>query len=374
MRRVEGLDTLRAIAITWVFMYHHMVFVSHAPTFGWLSEIGWTGVDLFFVLSGYLIGNQIFAGIAGGRRLSLKAFYIRRFLRTLPVYYVVLALYFVLPAFMGAGPLPPLWKFLTFTQNYQLAAGTGFSHAWSLCVEEQFYLLLPALSLLLIHLRRPLPWAWILVGSLVAAAILTRCLLWYSYGLESQGGYYPHIYYSSFCRADEFLPGVAVAMLKNFHPALWQRVMGWGNYLLCLGMAGVSGVYWLLLGSYQIEGYGYGFFATGFGYSLMAIAFGVLVLAALSPKSLLHQVRVPGAAPLALWSYSIYLSHKAVAAICARILAGQGIPADSLAALLAIVPACLLVGWALYRLVETPFMNLRHKVSPSSFRRVTPQE
>ena len=64
--RLHGLDTLRAAAILLVFAYHYQVFVSGAPTFGWLSRIGWAGVDLFFVLSGYLIANQLMGGIARG--------------------------------------------------------------------------------------------------------------------------------------------------------------------------------------------------------------------------------------------------------------------------------------------------------------------
>ncbi len=92
--RVDGLNTLRALAILLVFTYHYMVFVSRTPTFGWASTVGWIGVDLFFVLSGYLIANQIFVGIAEGQTLSLKAFYLRRELRTLPNFYAVLGLYF----------------------------------------------------------------------------------------------------------------------------------------------------------------------------------------------------------------------------------------------------------------------------------------
>jgi len=61
--RIHGLDTLRAAAIALVFCNHYMTFVTHDATFGWASEIGWAGVDLFFALSGYLIGNQIFTGL-----------------------------------------------------------------------------------------------------------------------------------------------------------------------------------------------------------------------------------------------------------------------------------------------------------------------
>lgn len=368
--RVDGLNTLRALAILMVFMYHYMVFVSRTPTFGWVSTVGWIGVDLFFVLSGYLIANQIFSGIVKGQTLSLKAFYLRRALRTLPTFYVVLALYFLFPVAMGGREPPALWRFLTFTQNYQLPPGTAFSHAWSLCIEEQFYLLLPALVLLAVRFGKSITLAWVLLVATIIAAIATRGLLWTQFGREADGaisGYHPNIYYSSFCRADEFLPGVAVAMLKNFHPRAWERLMKWGQTIFVVGIAACIGLAYLLLNCYEIDGYGYGFFMTAFGYSLISVYFAILTVAALSPKSALHKIRVPGAAQLAAWSYAIYLSHKAVAFILQRQLATFGIGGDSSLAVLVITVASVLAGWLLYRLVETPFMNLRDRRYPTSF-------
>src|SRR5471032_3362109 len=96
--RIDGLDTLRALAILLVFMNHYMLFVSGEPTFGFLGEMGWTGVDLFFALSGYLIGNQIMGAIRSEQGFSLKNFYARRLLRTVPNFYFVLALYVFIPA------------------------------------------------------------------------------------------------------------------------------------------------------------------------------------------------------------------------------------------------------------------------------------
>ena len=87
----------------------------------------------------------------------------------------------------------------------------------------------------------------------------------------------------------------------------------------------------------------------------------------ISPKSALHKIRVPGAAQLAAWSYAIYLSHKAVAFILQRQLATIGIGGDSSLAVLVITVASVLAGWLLYRLVETPFMNLRDRRYPTSF-------
>ena len=103
--RIHGLDTLRALAVSLVVLHHYTLFVSDAPTFGWAGEIGWAGVDLFFALSGYLIGNQILAAVGSTRGLGLGRFYARRLLRTLPNFWVVLALYALWPAWRG-GMLP----------------------------------------------------------------------------------------------------------------------------------------------------------------------------------------------------------------------------------------------------------------------------
>jgi peptidoglycan/LPS O-acetylase OafA/YrhL len=226
--RANGLDTLRAAAIALVFMNHYMAFVSSEPTFGWGSIVGWTGVDLFFALSGYLIANQLFAGQVRGQTLAPRLFYARRALRTLPAFWVVLALYFLFPAFMGGNTPPPLWRFLTFTQNWGLQPGTAFSPAWSLCIEEQFYLVLPLLLVAGARAACNRSQGWTLIAALLLVGVGARAVLWYSYGANPHD-HYEHIYYSTLCRFDEFLPGVAVAMLKNFQRPLWQRITQHGQ-------------------------------------------------------------------------------------------------------------------------------------------------
>ena len=357
-------------------MYHYMCFISEKATFGWLSTVGWVGVDLFFVLSGYLIANQLFAGVVAGRTLSLKAFYLRRLLRTLPNYYVVLALYFLFPLVMPGKTPPPLWQFLTFTQNILLQPGTAFSHAWSLCVEEQFYLVLPAAVLLAAHYGhktgKSMRLAWVLLGALVLAGMTLRTVLWLKYGRIADGAissYYPNVYYGTFCRGDEFLPGVAIAMLKNFHPAAWQRLMARGRAVLVLAIISTVVLGYLLVTAYYIHGYGYGGFMSCAGYSLVAMCFGLWTVAALSPASGFSGLRVPGAAQLALWSYAIYLSHRPVTSVLAKLLVPYGIAPDSWTAVLLLALASVLCGYLLFRLVETPFMRLRDRLAPSNFER-----
>jgi peptidoglycan/LPS O-acetylase OafA/YrhL len=355
--RLHGLDTLRALAILLVFANHYVNFVTHQPTLGFVGEIGWAGVDLFFALSGYLIGNQIFAGLRQGT-FALPVFYARRLLRTLPNYYVVLALYAFWPVFSAGSAHAPWWQYLTFTLNFDLKPGTRFSHSWSLCVEEQFYMALPALALLVAacgRWRRHL--GWLLIGAGFVAGMLLRAHAW-DMARPPQGGnalFYRTIYYSTLCRFDELVAGVALALLRNCHAGLWARLTAWGNWTLALGAALVAVAFKLFLVNH------FGRAETIYGYPLLALGFGLLVLAALSPGSLLYRWRVPGAASLALWSYAIYLVHKQLCIVLAPALAPLGVKAEDPAGVLLLLLASVWAGWLLYLLVETPFMRLRER-------------
>ena len=364
--RIHGLDTLRALAIVFVVLHHYVLFVSRGDTFGWVGEIGWVGVDLFFALSGYLIGNQIFAAMRSPQGFSLGHFYGRRLLRTLPNYYFVLGLYFLSPAFRDNLALPPLWEFLTFTQNINLKPGTAFSHAWSLCIEEQFYLLLPACALLIAAVRSSktsLRWAWGAIILAFAAGMAVRGVVWTELvdgSARPMNHYYRYIYYSTFCRFDELVAGVALALLKNFHAGAWRRLTAHGNLALGAGSAVVAISFVLFLSDH------YGFAMTVFGYPMLALGFALLIVAALGQRSLLRSLRMPGAQQLALWSYALYLTHKQVCILAAGPLAERGFDPESPVAIGVSLALSLLSGWLLYRLVETPFMALRERYLPSS--------
>ncbi len=359
VQRQRGLDTLRATAITLVFLYHYQVFVSHRSSFGWVGDIGWLGVDLFFVLSGYLIANSIFGGIAQGHGFSPWRFYARRALRTLPVFWLVLALYFIFPGDMGGRTPPPLWRFLSFTQNVQLQPGTAFSHAWSLCIEEQFYAVLPLVLLAGAALRCGVVQGWWLLAALWAVGIAARAWLWQQYGsAATEAGYYPHIYYATLCRFDELLPGVAVAVVKHFHAPLWQRLMQHGQRVLWAGLALSAVLLWGMARYFYTDGVGYGAVMTVFGYSAVAGAFALLVVVALSPHTALHRWRVPGAQRLALWSYAIYLSHKAVGHVLPRWL---GLDVGAWTTVAVVAAASVAVGALLYGMVEAPLLALRDR-------------
>ena len=142
MKRLPELDALRAIAAVIVLLFH-LDPLRYFP--------GWSGVDLFFVLSGFLISGIILEN--GGTTRFFQAFYVRRTLRIWPIYYLaVLGLLAVNPWLKTPSPLSSLPYVLTFTQNTSLyfkklppPIHPALDHTWTLAIEEQFYLVWPAL-------------------------------------------------------------------------------------------------------------------------------------------------------------------------------------------------------------------------------------
>lgn len=355
--RASGLDTLRAVAIVLVLMSHYCGFVSGKATFGELGKVGWAGVDLFFVLSGYLIGNQILSAQARKEDFSLKTFFAKRLLRTLPNYYVVLAAYFLLPELLGGSSTAPLWRFLSFTQNIGLGYGQTFTHSWSLCIEEQFYLALPLAVLALRRLPRPLMLGWCVLVAAIGTGMAARAS---GFLLHEYDSFSEQLYYATLCRFDALLPGVAIALLRNFHGALYERIMKHGNLLMLAGLAAVSATLYGVQHDLPDP-----MLATALGFSLVAMSYALLVLAALSPHSLLGRLRVPGAASLALWSYAIYLVHKPLFMVAAPHLRRLKVDTGAPLTIVLVFAAGIGAGWLLFRVVETPFMQLRARWYPA---------
>lgn len=360
--KLYGLDHLRALAILLVVGIHYQLFFPHPSWTKWFMQIGWTGVDLFFVLSGFLISSQLFTELKKEKRISLKTFFIKRFFRILPIYFFVVAIYFLFPFLREKEALPPLWKFLTFTQNFGLDAkhfGT-FSHAWSLCVEEHFYLLFP---LTLIFLQSKNIFAksyWILI-ILPIFGIVFRIYLWNVYypsnaNINSSLWYWTeHIYYPTYNRLDGLLVGVAIAALYKFAPKLWDKVSKFGNHSIMVGIALLTIIYFYFsdLGSHS---------TTIWGFTLLAIAYGFLALGAISPSSFLYHWNSRVATLMATLSYGIYLTHKIVIHVTQGLLTKLGIDGNSNLMLLACFVACIIAAWLLNLTIEKPFMKMRDKI------------
>lgn len=360
-QKFYGLDHLRALAIILVFLSHYNMYGRNNPA--WLEDVslfGWTGVDLFFNLSGFLIASQLFAQIKQGQRISFKIFFLKRFFRIVPAYLAVLAIYFCIPYFREKKGLADLWRFLTFTQNFGLDLGKtrAFTHSWSLCVEEHFYLVLPILLILLQKLKW-LKKAWVLLIILFLLGFATRI-----YGYEhfykpvseqqySWAVWYQYIYYPTYNRLDGLLTGVTIAAIYQFLPTLWNRMARHSNWFFIAGLLLLTGAWFLCEDHMTFE-------ASVVGFPLVAVGYACLVIASISPNNFLYKWNSRTTGFIATLSYAIYLTHKGVIHMTQEWF--KNIAVEPHLLMLINIATCIAFALLLHWIIEKPFMKLRNRV------------
>jgi peptidoglycan/LPS O-acetylase OafA/YrhL len=303
--------------------------------------------------------------LARGEAPDYSRFFARRLLRTLPAYLAIVALYFVFPVVRERGQIQPLWQFLTFTQNFALdfPLPKAFSHAWSLCVEEQFYLALPLVAAP-VALRASARKVVGLIIAILFLGVALRGFLWLRYVAEvpfdpaaqpNPFRYMTLIYYPTWTRLDGLLAGVVAAAIEIFRPRLWRRLTARPNALLAAGVLGVAAA--MALFRTMVAG----FAPTTFGFPLLACSMAMLVIAGSDARSLIGRYPVPGAGAMAAGAYSLYLSNKIVFHAVQMAARGWPDPLRSFAFVAALL-AVLAAGAALYWLVERPFLRLRDRL------------
>ena len=352
--RQPGLDLLRALAIIIVVIYH--AGIMGFPLQGVAHRFGWIGVDLFFVLSGYLIGGQLVSQLARGGSIKLGRFFARRALRILPAYLVILAIYIFIPWWREYPEMFPVWKFLVSVQNIGLRGGTAFSHAWSLGVEDQFYLALP--FILLAVFRRPRA-AFLVPSLIVIGGLLLRWFLAVK-GLGEDGvdfrPYQTWIYYATWTRLDPLVFGVVLAAIEIFRPQWWQRLMNLAPWLLLPGLALIVSAFWIEDPEVITVT------SCIWQFLLVALGMALLLVCALSSRLPFHRVKIPGAAFIASIAYSAYLVQKLVIHAVAEFCAAQGITTNSALTLFAVQLFVYAAATILFFAVERPFLLLRQRL------------
>lgn len=361
--RIPVLDGVRGLAIIFVLCWHYVRMPLFENTKPILTHVGellgtcWSGVDLFFVLSGFLLG-----GILIDNRESsnyYRAFYMRRACRIFPLYYTWILLVVCAGAFLAQGKLAPLfssyrpvWPVLTYTQNiaevfFHYGGGPVFAVTWSLAIEEQFYLLLPLLIRMVSPRRLPL-----LLILLVLSGTVFRLLMWYYGPRQGWAGYVllP-------CRWDSLFLGVLGAWLVRKPGFLREvREQQWFLY----GLMGVIGVGIVVLRVVRQGNLMYlGMHQLGFLW--LAIFYLALILLALTSESRwvkgFFKIRALGW--LGTISYGVYIIHEPVAWLF-HILLGSGTPRllsvrDLGVSLLALVVS-LFVASLSWRFFESPLV------------------
>jgi peptidoglycan/LPS O-acetylase OafA/YrhL len=320
--RLVQLDGLRGIAVLGVMAYHFTLFseiLTAGPLSGFwrvVTGAGWIGVDLFFVLSGFLITGILVESKA--KPHYFRNFYARRALRIFPLYYAALATFFVvLPALLGSfgaldeGRTGQIW-YWGFLSNVLVAlrgwdAGSDFlNHFWSLAIEEQFYLLWP-FAVLSLRARALLRFS---------IAIIVVSLLFRAYVFAAGGGLAAYLLTPA--RMDGLAVGAALAVMMR-DPVLYARLRRW------LWPAGISMAALLLVVVIWRGGLNKHDVVMGtIGFTLLAGLFGVLLASAIvAQKGRSARLnRVLSSTPLGFfgkYSYGLYVFHQPIAVLLAAV-------------------------------------------------------
>jgi peptidoglycan/LPS O-acetylase OafA/YrhL len=343
LKRDPNLDLLRAAAVTAVVAAHLPVLSPvHRPAVLAVTWAGQFGVDLFFVLSGWLISGLYYRDRASGHFGGWARFVGRRALRTVPPYYAALVASWLAARWFRPDHPPFDPAYLIFLQNY-LGQLPYFSVSWSLCIEEHFYLVLPAA---LARARLAAAGTGVALFAALALSPLCRTLGYASPSIDV----FDSSVLATHTHLDGLVLGVAARWVQTFRPAAWLRVRSICRVGAWAALPLLAAVYWIPPRLFYDGGYTY-----------LALLFTVLLAAVAGARPL------PGAGSglirvVALSSYSVYLTH-ALALHAAQRLArtatqtGQGEAIYYAAA----VAGTLALGAAFYWSIERTSLRLRDR-------------
>ncbi len=350
-QRVFGLDLLRAVAILCVFISHIAPFYENrsARVEASVLYFGYFGVEAFFVLSGYLIARIVIRSLSADRSWkALRSFWIRRWFRTIPTYFLFLGLSAALAIYFSQ-PLGEFWRYFIFLQH-TLASTSFFGESWSLVVEEWFYVLFPLLMWVLARrTNADIPRTFFLsLGIFLAATVTLRCLLVFLF----EPAWDAQVRRTLLYRLDAPGYGVLAAGISIYFPDFWTR---YRRQMSALGML-------LFFLSFSI------FFSTDerwlnsshfarTGYFIITSLSVLCVLPALSEWKSASGALAKGITWISLWSYSLYLCQLPVRSLLLHWI-GIGHLGSTM-----YLCGSLLVAALCYRFFERPMTALRERFS-----------
>lgn len=349
-RRLVQLDFTRGIAILMVMGYHFVTIPTHVLAFRViefpLKQFGWAGVDLFFVLSGFLVGGLLIGELFRTGSLRIGRFVKRRGFKIWPAYYGYLLFQ------LATRHFPPSTFLLANLLHLQNYMGTSLGHTWTLAVEEHFYLILPFL-LVWIYSSPCLRTKTIPVFVLICMGVLCiRTLMVFALG-STRVWEYTHT------RLDSLMFGVLLSHLYHFHETFFAACCR--RRLLLSGIT-VCGILFLSLTpetstTMHTIGYTVNYLCSG--------AFVLLMLGLDGP--IVRGFPYRAIAAVGLYSYSIYLWHLSVRMPLLHLCTLIPIPNSARWIILFVAQygSAIILGVVMSKLIEWPFLRLRDKLVPA---------
>jgi peptidoglycan/LPS O-acetylase OafA/YrhL len=376
--RLTRVDALRAIAVMLVMVHHVVSPPDYAPpAAAALIELAqgpsWIGVDLFFVLSGFLVSGLLFREHRLHGNLRVGRFLIRRGFKIYPSFYVFLFATFFFGVYQARAPMPEnLLVHGLFLQNYADWMPGIWAHTWSLAVEEHFYFLLAAFMAWKLRPGGGMPTlrqtvtGFVVVASMVLIARIAST--WWMLTDPSGGSVKLH-YFATHLRIDSLLFGVLLSYVYHQRPDVWARATASRPRLLAA--AGL-----LLAPSLAFPGPHP--FTVTIGYTLYYLAFGAVLALALrstaqpAPQTLFGRAERVLAA-VGAYSYSIYLWHTATKRWSAPVwkaVVGQELGYAGQVVLYFV--SSVVLGILMAKLIELPFLRWRDVAFPTRSQKVEP--
>lgn len=344
VNRVQGLDLIRFFAISLVILLHSSELITSIhPVLYNFFKIGWIGVDLFFVLSGYLIGSQVFNSKEEAGFSHLRRFWAKRWWRTFPLYFFALFVYAFLKPLLGFPFQDTLLKFFFFLQNFDRIY--DFTQSWSLCIEEHFYIVFPIL-IFIFGFKKRSAWIWFVF---VLLSFLLRLYVKETRELEPNAvGIDFNIRFLTAYHLDGIACGVFLArtrhLWKNFSRG-WRRAGGVIGTMLVL--------YFSYTTPYILPGYSmvWMFTLLALGFSLVLVGFHDLQM----PTVLYWPIQ-----KIALWSYGIYLWNGLLIRLFHQLKLTTRI--NDYLVIVIFYLVSVMIAMPSYYLIEVPFLKWRDRI------------
>lgn len=354
-KRNQAIDFLRGLAIVLTILRHFGINL-------FLYKIGWVGVDLFFVLSGFLVSGLLFGEYKKSGNIDFIRFFVRRGLKIYPLFYLLIALYFI---DVKLDPIKQINYDLIkpealFYKNY--VGGDAFwIHTWSIDIEEHFYLLLPLLLLVLIAFNRAkaVPFQAI---PLLFGIIAIGCLAFRIKATLNHPFSHVHNVSPTHLRIDSLFFGTLLSYFYHFHQEKLANFVTHNRMLLRIAsfiLLLPCAIFWD--SDPQMITWGFSSLYLGFG--------GVVLLSIFSTENYPAPIKkvYEAIAAMGLYSYSMYIIHWPL--IWWFILPNgeyldQHYPLK-LTVFFIYFGLTYFLGWALSKTIEIPFLALRDKLFPS---------